>query len=73
MVETEDDAVAAAKRLGYPCVIKPLDGNHGRGVALDLQDEDAVRAAWPETVRQSRSKATSSSRPSSPATTTGSS
>jgi cyanophycin synthetase len=54
MVETEDQAVAAARRLGYPCVIKPLDGNHGRGVALDLRDEAAVRAAWPETLRQSR-------------------
>jgi cyanophycin synthetase len=54
VVETEDEAVEAAKRLTYPCVIKPLDGNHGRGVALDLQDEAAVRAAWPDTVRQSR-------------------
>ena len=73
MVETEDDAVAAAKRLGFPCVIKPLDGNHGRGVALDLKDEDAVRAAWPETRRQIRGTATSSSRPTSTARTTGSS
>jgi cyanophycin synthetase len=54
LVDTEDAAVAAARRLGYPCVIKPLDGNHGRGVALDLRDEAAVRAAWPETVAQSR-------------------
>ncbi len=54
VVETEDEAVAAAKRLGFPCVIKPLDGNHGRGVALDLRDEAAVRGAWPDTVRQSR-------------------
>ena len=56
VVETEDDAVAAARRLGYPCVIKPLDGNHGRGVALNLRSEEDVRAAWPEALRQSRSK-----------------
>jgi cyanophycin synthetase len=56
VVETEDAAVAAARRLGYPCVIKPLDGNHGRGVALDLRDEAAVRAAFPEALRQSRSR-----------------
>ena len=31
VVETEDAAVAAAKRIGFPCVLKPLDGNHGRG------------------------------------------
>jgi cyanophycin synthetase len=55
VVETEDQAAAAAQRLGFPCVIKPLDGNHGRGVALDLRSEEAVRAAFPETLRQSRS------------------
>ena len=47
VVETEDEAVAAAGRLGYPCVVKPLDGNHGRGVALDLRDEADIRARLP--------------------------
>ena len=55
VVETVDEAVAAAERIGYPCVTKPLDGNHGRGVALDLRSEDDVRAAFPESLRQSRS------------------
>jgi cyanophycin synthetase len=55
VVDTEDDAVRAAGRLGFPCVVKPLDGNHGRGVALDLRDEAAVRAAFGEAYRQSRS------------------
>ena len=54
VVETADAAVEAARRLGYPCVVKPLDGNHGRGVALDLRDEDAVRAAFPTALRESR-------------------
>ncbi|MDP9483403.1 MAG: cyanophycin synthetase, partial [Chloroflexota bacterium] len=54
VVDTEDGAVAAAKRLGYPCVVKPLDGNHGRGVHLDLQSEEAVRAAFPGALRESR-------------------
>ena len=44
---TEDEAVAVAKRLGFPCVVKPLDGNHGRGVHLDLRSEEQVRAAFP--------------------------
>ena len=56
VVGSEDEAVAAARRLGYPCVVKPLDGNHGRGVALDLRDEAAVRGAYPEALRQSRSR-----------------
>jgi len=56
VVADDDEAVAAARRLGYPVVVKPLDGNHGRGVALDLRDEAAVRAAFPEAYRQSRSR-----------------
>ena len=55
VVEDVEGAVATAKRLGFPCVIKPLDGNHGRGVHLDLQSEDDVRAAWPGALRESRS------------------
>jgi cyanophycin synthetase len=54
VVENEDQAVAAARRLGYPCVVKPLDGNHGRGVHLDLRDEEAVRAAFPDALSESR-------------------
>src|SRR4029079_1020368 len=38
-----------------PCVIKPLDGNHGRGVNLDLRSEDAVRKAFPLAAAESRS------------------
>jgi len=53
VVDTEDGAVAAAKRLGFPCVVKPLDGNHGRGVHLDLRSEEAVRAAFHGALAQS--------------------
>src|SRR3954454_22061121 len=45
-VRTVEGAVAAADRIGYPVVVKPLDGNHGRGVCLDLTGPDAVRAAF---------------------------
>ena len=55
VVETEEQTVAAAKRFGYPCVVKPLDGNHGRGVHLDLRSEEAVRAAFHGALAQSRS------------------
>jgi cyanophycin synthetase len=55
VVVAEEEAVAAARRLGYPCVLKPLDGNHGRGVALDLRSEDEVRAAFAVALRESRS------------------
>ena len=46
-VEDEDDATRAAARIGYPVVVKPLDGNHGRGVGINLVDEAAVRAHYP--------------------------
>ncbi len=55
VVQTEEDTVAATKRLGYPCVVKPLDGNHGRGVHLDLRSEEAVRAAFKGALAESRS------------------
>jgi len=55
VVDTEDAAAAAARRLGFPCVVKPLDGNHGRGVHLNLRDEDGVRAAFHGALAQSRS------------------
>jgi cyanophycin synthetase len=41
-----EDAVAAARKLGYPVVVKPLDGNHGRGVSINLQTDDQVRLAY---------------------------
>jgi cyanophycin synthetase len=56
VVETEDGAVAAAATIGFPCVVKPLDGNHGRGVNLDLRTEADVRKAWPVALAESRSR-----------------
>ena len=55
VVRSADAAVAAAKRIGFPCVVKPLDGNHGRGVQLDLRSDDDVRAAFDGARRESRS------------------
>jgi cyanophycin synthetase len=54
LVRGVDEAVEAARRLGYPVVLKPLDGNHGRGVMINLPDEAAVREAYPTARRESR-------------------
>ncbi len=54
VVRRADDAVRIARRIGYPVVLKPLDGNHGRGVAINLNSEREVRAAFEEAYDQSR-------------------
>src|SRR3954468_18474102 len=53
-VRTVEEAVRLARRTGFPVVLKPLDGNHGRGVMLDLQSEDDVRRAFPVAQEESR-------------------
>ena len=45
-VTSEDDAWAAAQEIGVPVVVKPRDGNQGRGVALNLTTRDQVAAAY---------------------------
>jgi cyanophycin synthetase len=55
VVDTMEGCVAAARRVGFPCVVKPLDGNHGRGVHLDLRSDDDVRKAYEGARRESRS------------------
>jgi len=46
-VKDEEEAAVAARAIGYPVVLKPLDGNHGRGVGVNLRDEGDVRAHYP--------------------------
>jgi cyanophycin synthetase len=39
----EEDLEATVKKIGYPIVIKPLDGNHGKGASINVNTwEDAV-------------------------------
>ncbi|MEX0626678.1 MAG: cyanophycin synthetase [Chloroflexota bacterium] len=54
VVRNADEAVAAAARVGYPVAVKPLDGNHGRGVILNLADAPAVRDGYAIARRESR-------------------
>ena len=53
-VRTSAEAVTAARQIGFPVAVKPLDGNHGRGVRLDLRDEHEVRQGFELAVAQSR-------------------
>ncbi len=54
VVRTEEDAVAEARRLRWPVVVKPLDGNHGRGVTTDILTDEGVRAAFGRASQHSR-------------------
>lgn len=45
-VVNEQQAVAAAERLGYPVVIKPTDLDGGKGVYTGLRSPEAVRKAF---------------------------
>jgi cyanophycin synthetase len=38
--------MAIAEVGGYPIVIKPLDGNHGRGISLNIQTWEEAEAAY---------------------------
>ena len=42
----EEDLENTIKKIGYPIVVKPLDGNHGRGVSLELRTQAEVEAAY---------------------------
>jgi len=45
-VRREGDAVRAAKRIGFPVVLKPLAGNHGRGVSINLKTAEEVETGF---------------------------
>lgn len=54
-VESAEDAWEAAQDIGLPVVIKPQYGNHGRGVATNLQDREQVEAAYRAAREEGRS------------------
>ena len=56
LVRSADEAWEEAQDIGTPVVIKPYDGNHGRGVTLNLVGEDEIREAYDLAVRKGESK-----------------
>lgn len=46
MVDSAEDAWEAAQDIGLPVVVKPYDGNHGRGVFIDLYSPEEIAAAY---------------------------
>ena len=54
VVRTAVEAVARSKRLKRPVVVKPLDGNHGRGVTTGLRTDEEIAAAFATAAVHSR-------------------
>ncbi len=50
----EEDLEAIIKRIGYPIVIKPIDGNHGRGSTMNIKNWDEAVAALKKSKEVSR-------------------
>ena len=43
----EEDLQETIEDIGYPIVIKPLDGNHGKGASINVTNwDDAVKGLW---------------------------
>jgi len=55
VVRSAGEATRAADRIGYPVVLKPLAGNHGRGVSINLKTSDEVELAFEKAREHGRS------------------
>ena len=55
LVQSETQAVRAARRIGFPVVTKPYNGNHGRGISIRLTTEEEVAHGFVVAREHSRS------------------
>jgi cyanophycin synthetase len=54
IVQTVQGALAVMQRLGLALAVKPLDANQGKGVTVNVQGEEALRAAFARAAEWSR-------------------
>ena len=57
MIYNPRAAVRAARHIGYPVVLKPLNANHGRGVSINLTEDNQVETAFSEAKQHSSGNA----------------
>ncbi len=55
LVQSESSAVRAARRIGFPVVTKPYNGNHGRGISIRLVTDEEVVDGFRKAREHSRS------------------
>ncbi|MFZ2628045.1 MAG: cyanophycin synthetase [Rugosibacter sp.] len=46
VVKVKEDAWRVAEDIGLPVTVKPVDGNHGRGVSVNLSRREDIEAAF---------------------------
>lgn len=49
-----EDVVDAVKKIGFPLVFKPLDGNHGKGASINVKTIEEAHAAYEHAKKYSR-------------------
>lgn len=53
-IRHEEDLEDAIERVGFPAVIKPLDGNHGKGATVGIKSLEEAKVAWEKAKEYSR-------------------
>ncbi|HKX84240.1 MAG TPA: cyanophycin synthetase, partial [Pyrinomonadaceae bacterium] len=53
-IRSMGDLETTVESVGYPCVIKPLDGNHGKGATVGISDLEHAKAAFEKAKEYSR-------------------
>ncbi|WP_412561778.1 cyanophycin synthetase [Winogradskyella sp. MIT101101] len=57
IIRRERSLEEACRYVGYPLVIKPIDGNHGRGITVNINNYDEALEAFRQAKESSRSGA----------------
>lgn len=55
IIQDIEDLEAAINRIGYPIVLKPINGNHGRGATTNIQNWESALLAFDIAKKHSRS------------------
>ncbi len=53
-IRNEEDLEKTIERIGYPVVIKPLDGNHGKGATVGIETIEDAKTAFEKAKEYSR-------------------
>ena len=55
IIRSEDELKGAIESIGYPCVLKPLNGNHGKGATTNIINYEQALTAFAAAQKYGRS------------------